>query len=221
MFQLSPYDSALDDICYNILDLFCTTTVEKDFSGVLFSESTDRTCQWQWIPEGSVVFSYGRHYEIFFELELRKITSNCCFIFGLNDMEQSQKTQLRLSELCAKSRRAKINGTTGEESNKYTTDYLMDLNDLGKVEILRMDIEGDGMDSLPEFLEKHHPAQILTTMHYSPPKMASLLNLFSRQGYWLFSHEIDGMFHDICAFSFIHISGFTRYGAVPLARFLS
>ncbi|EYB92169.1 hypothetical protein Y032_0197g1578 [Ancylostoma ceylanicum] len=173
------------------------------------------------IPEGSVVFSYGRHYEIFFELELRKITSNCCFIFGLNDMEQSQKTQLRLSELCAKSRRAKINGTTGEESNKYTTDYLMDLNDLGKVEILRMDIEGDGMDSLPEFLEKHHPAQILTTMHYSPPKMASLLNLFSRQGYWLFSHEIDGMFHDICAFSFIHISGFTRYGAVPLARFLS
>ncbi|EPB77505.1 hypothetical protein ANCCEY_03414 [Ancylostoma ceylanicum] len=41
------------------------------------------------IPEGSVVFSYGRHYEIFFELELRKITSNCCFIFGLNDVSWS------------------------------------------------------------------------------------------------------------------------------------
>ncbi|KIH64118.1 hypothetical protein ANCDUO_05574, partial [Ancylostoma duodenale] len=111
------------------------------------------------IPKGSVVFSLGMSNEISFELELQSITNTCCFIFGFDGKEQSSATQHRLSQLRAKSRKAKISGTTEENNNKYTIDYLMKLENVTHVEILKADIEGAEMDALPGFLEKHHPAQ--------------------------------------------------------------
>ncbi|KIH53316.1 hypothetical protein ANCDUO_16559 [Ancylostoma duodenale] len=47
-----------------------------------------------------------------------------------------------LSKLGAKTRKATITNTTDEENENYTLDYLMKLENITYIEILKMDIEG-------------------------------------------------------------------------------
>ncbi|KAL6730432.1 hypothetical protein Aduo_001409 [Ancylostoma duodenale] len=95
------------------------------------------------IPQGSVVISLGVHNEISFESDLQNITNTCCFILGFDDKEQSPKTQQRLSELRGRSIKANISGITEEQKGSHTIDYLMKVENVTRVEILKMDIEGD------------------------------------------------------------------------------
>ncbi|VDM63548.1 unnamed protein product, partial [Angiostrongylus costaricensis] len=58
--------------------------------------------------------------------------------------------------------------------------------------------------------------QIMIEIHGTPFETASLLQFISHQGYWLLFHEINGAFHNLCEFSFIHEAAFSRYGATPM-----
>ncbi|KAJ1358304.1 hypothetical protein KIN20_016706 [Parelaphostrongylus tenuis] len=58
-------------------------------------------------------------------------------------------------------------------------------------------------------------------IHGTPFETASLLRVISRRGYWLYSYEINGAWHNLCEFSFIHEKAFTRYGAIPMAKYLN
>uniref|UniRef100_A0A183GNI0 Methyltranfer_dom domain-containing protein n=1 Tax=Heligmosomoides polygyrus TaxID=6339 RepID=A0A183GNI0_HELPZ len=62
--------------------------------------------------------------------------------------------------------------------------------------------------------------QVLIEIHGSPADTVSLLRKISSQGYWLYSYEINGAWHHLCEFSFIHKSAFKRYGVTPVARYL-
>ncbi|EYB92163.1 hypothetical protein Y032_0197g1574 [Ancylostoma ceylanicum] len=178
-------------------------------------------CNPFWIPKDSFVFSLGLHDEISFEAELQRITNQCCYIIGFDRLKQKAQTQQMLSSIRAKSKKAWISNTTDEEKENYTIDYLMKLENITHIEVLKMDIEGSELDVLPGFLEEHHPAQIMVEVHHSSSMTARLLQCISRQGYWLFSHEINGAFHHVSEYSFIHESVFPRYGASPISRYLN
>uniref|UniRef100_A0A0K0D7P4 Methyltransferase n=1 Tax=Angiostrongylus cantonensis TaxID=6313 RepID=A0A0K0D7P4_ANGCA len=63
--------------------------------------------------------------------------------------------------------------------------------------------------------------KIMIEIHGTPYETATLLRLISNHGYWLYSYEINGAWHSLCEFSFIHESAFTRYDATPMARYLN
>ncbi|KAE9413226.1 hypothetical protein Angca_001242, partial [Angiostrongylus cantonensis] len=58
--------------------------------------------------------------------------------------------------------------------------------------------------------------KIMIEIHGTPYETATLLRLISNHGYWLYSYEINGAWHSLCEFSFIHESAFTRYDATPM-----
>ncbi|KHJ79642.1 hypothetical protein OESDEN_20706, partial [Oesophagostomum dentatum] len=171
------------------------------------------------IPEKSIVFSLGLHNEISFEKELQRITNNCCYIYGYDYFRQKDKTIRELTEV----RAVTIAPRTNEKKDEYTIDYLMELENVTSIEILKMDIELAEHGVLPPFLDKQRPAQVMVEIHTYPSElvvMAKLVHEIARRGYSLISYEINGAHHDCSEFSFIHESAFERYGAIPMARFL-
>uniref|UniRef100_A0A0N4VZF8 DUF1266 domain-containing protein n=2 Tax=Haemonchus TaxID=6288 RepID=A0A0N4VZF8_HAEPC len=48
-----------------------------------------------------------------------------------------------------------------------------------------------------------------------------LLRDIGSQGYWMYSYEINGAWHNLCEYSFIHESAFNQYGVTPLAKYLN
>lgn len=115
---------------------------------------------------------------------------------------------------------ATIAAASDESRNEYTIDDLMNIEGITDFEILKIDIEGSEFQVIPPLLQRHKPAQVLIEIHGSPADTVSLLRKISSQGYWLYSYEINGAWHHLCEFSFIHKSAFKRYGVTPVARYL-
>ncbi|KAK6729718.1 hypothetical protein RB195_006647 [Necator americanus] len=178
---------------YNILvpEVYCPVKVRVGRA----SDGGKWMCDPFRIPEKSVIFSLGYRKEASFEKELQKI-----------------------KEFRMVSKKAKICCKTDEKYDVYTLGDLMKLQNITEIEILKVDIEGAEHDVMPRFLQERQPAQVIIEIHSSSSEMAKLLLDISRQGYWLYWHEINAGLHIVCEFSFLHESAFDRYNAVPLAR---
>ncbi|EYB92160.1 hypothetical protein Y032_0197g1572 [Ancylostoma ceylanicum] len=150
------------------------------------------------IPKKSIVLSNGMRTGESFQAQLQNITNGCCHILDFVSTDLKELSS-RYATTC-----------TTELANQEYTKYI---------EIL--DIEGRELEALPMFLVRRRPAQIMVRIHSSVSTMALLLQLISLKGYWLFSHEIDGLDHEICGFYFVHESAFERYGVTPIARYLN
>ncbi|KAE9414214.1 hypothetical protein Angca_000652, partial [Angiostrongylus cantonensis] len=173
------------------------------------------------IPPQCSIISLGLYNEVTFEQELQYVINNRCNIYAYDMNEQLPKTIDILEKIRTKSRVATISSTTDEKKNMYTVEYLMKLEGISEFEILKVDIEGSEFDVIPPLLHRHKPAQIMIEIHGTPSETASLLRVISNQGYWLYSYEINGAWHNLCDFSFLHETAFTRYGAIPMAKYLN
>ncbi|RCN46740.1 hypothetical protein ANCCAN_07182 [Ancylostoma caninum] len=172
------------------------------------------------IPIGCTIFSLGLFNEVTFEMELQYILNNRCKIFAYDSNEQATATLDVLKTIRTKAMKATIGSETDTSRQSYTIEDLMNMESVNNIEIFKIDIEGSEFAVVPAFLKKHKPAQILIEIHGTPAEMVTLLNDISRQGYWLYSHEINGAWHNLCEFSFIHEKAFERYGATPMAKYL-
>ncbi|CAJ0592620.1 unnamed protein product [Cylicocyclus nassatus] len=185
------------------------------------SDGGKRICNPFRIPYGSIVLSYGINTDVTFEEELQRITMSCCTIFGY-DSEQNSKTKYLYSRIPnTHLRKARIANFDYEANDTYTMKTLMKIDNVTAVEILKIDLENTEHKVLPQFLDSYRPRQIMVEIHgRNTSQVAILLQKISLHGYWLFSHEINGGYHKLCEYSFIHESAFDRYKAIPMAKYL-
>ncbi|KAE9412910.1 hypothetical protein Angca_001056, partial [Angiostrongylus cantonensis] len=93
------------------------------------------------IPLQCKVVSLGLYNEVTFERELQYITNSRCIIYGYDMNEQSPETKEILGRIRTKTRKATISNTTDVTRNMYTLNYLMKLESISELEILKADIE--------------------------------------------------------------------------------
>ncbi|KAK6039236.1 hypothetical protein COOONC_23259, partial [Cooperia oncophora] len=172
------------------------------------------------IPPKCNILSVGVYNEITFEQEFQHITDHRCKLFVYDMNEQSDRTTAILKKMNAGVRVAEISIETNEHKKQYTIDDLMKLEGITSFEILKLDIEGSELQVVPLLLQKHKPAQILIEVHGTPSETVYLLRDISRQGYWMYSYEINGAWHHLCEYSFIHETAFNQYGVTPMAKYL-
>ncbi|ETN69052.1 hypothetical protein NECAME_01162 [Necator americanus] len=158
------------------------------------------------IPDGCAIISLGLFNEVTFEQELQYIINKRCKIFAYDSQQQAPHTLKLLESIRTKAMKATISAETDVSKQRYAIEDLMVMEGVRSIEILKIDIEV--------------LFQIMIEIHGTPAEMVTLLTKISRQGYWLYSYEINGAWHNLCEFSFIHESAFERYGATPLAKFL-
>ncbi|VDM77201.1 unnamed protein product [Strongylus vulgaris] len=131
--------------------------------------------------------------------------------------KQTKKTEALLKKIRTKAMKATIAAETDTSANQYSLEDLMAMENVKHIEIFKIDIED-------RYFHTSSPLnlllQILIEVHGTPAEMITLINEISRRGYWLYSYEINGAWHNLCEFSFLHEDAFSRYGATPMAKYL-
>ncbi|KHJ99823.1 hypothetical protein OESDEN_00162 [Oesophagostomum dentatum] len=192
------------------------------------------------VPDTCTVFSVGLFNEVTFEQELYYVSRNRCRIFAYDKNKQSRPTLEVLKSMHAKVREVLVGATTDASSNQYALKDLMELEGVTEIDILKVDIEsmcatydisyfwkrrsklsGSEFAALPDFLREYTPAQILVEIHGKPARDVKLLNFISHRGYWLYSYEVNGYYHNLTEYSFIHDQAMRQYGAVGMAKYLN
>ncbi|VDL70235.1 unnamed protein product [Nippostrongylus brasiliensis] len=135
-------------------------------------------------PTNCNIISLGMNNQITFEEELQHMTGNRCRLFAYD-----MAGKVELSDI------------TDQEKNQYTIEDLMKMEEISKLEILKVDL--------------------LIEIHGTPYETTTLLRDIATLGYWLYSYEINGAWPNLCEFSFIHENAFKRYHVTPLAQYLS
>ncbi|KAK6033321.1 hypothetical protein OSTOST_00458 [Ostertagia ostertagi] len=167
------------------------------------------------------ILSLGMYNEITFEQELQHITDQRCKVFAYDMNKQENRTLALLKRIKVGVRMAEVSAETNEFKKQYTVEDLMKFEGISNFEILKIDIEGSEFQVMPPLLRKYKPAQILIEIHGTPSETVWLLRDISSQGYWMYSYEINGAWHHLCEYSFIHESAFNQYGVTPIAKYLN
>ncbi|KHJ99914.1 hypothetical protein OESDEN_00099 [Oesophagostomum dentatum] len=113
------------------------------------------------IPDGCVIFSLGMYNEVTFEQELQYITNKRCSVYAYDSNEQAPATLKLLETIRTKAMKATIAAETDIAKEHYTINDLMVMENVDKIEIFKIDIEGSEFTVIPGFLAKHKPAQII------------------------------------------------------------
>ncbi|CAJ0605165.1 unnamed protein product [Cylicocyclus nassatus] len=163
------------------------------------------------------IYSLGLMNEISFDVEIQNITGNTCKIYGYDQHEQSKGIKDAYSRMNGKLKAVFISN----EKGKRIQDFF-DENGDNFADILKIDIEGAEHNVLIPFLsdEKYKVCQVLIEIHGQGNSQLHLLVSIAKQGYALFSYEVNGWTMAACEYSFIHMSCLKQYGAVELKRYL-
>ncbi|CAJ0605164.1 unnamed protein product [Cylicocyclus nassatus] len=163
------------------------------------------------------IYSLGLDDEISFDVQIQNITGNTCKIYGYDQQEQSKGTKDAYSRMNGKLKAVLISNEKGNRIQDF-----FDENGDKFTDILKIDIEGAEHNVLIPFLsnKKYKVCQILIEIHGQADAQLHLLVLIAKQGYALFSYEINGGAMSACEYGFIHMSCLKQYEAVELKRYL-
>uniref|UniRef100_A0A914P0F9 Methyltransferase domain-containing protein n=1 Tax=Panagrolaimus davidi TaxID=227884 RepID=A0A914P0F9_9BILA len=165
----------------------------------------------QSLPE-CVVYSLGIAEDPSFEESFQNFTQNKCLVRSFDKDLQSSKTMKRISAANGIFMKALIAGKTNKSKNHYTFKDIMNTFGDTRVDILKIDIEGAEFDIQDELISVPI-CQILIEIHGKSAKHTlQLLQKFSINGFYLFSYEINGRYHQLSEYSFIHQDCFKDYG---------
>ncbi|CAI4232811.1 unnamed protein product [Auanema sp. JU1783] len=202
---------------YNALvpELFCSNKVRLGTVG----DGGKWICSPHRLPTNCVVLSLGINNMISFDEEIQEVSEKRCRLLAFDSFAQSKSTMDRLKTLNGNFVKAMIgNGRGGTE----TLSDLLKRQQIDKVEILKMDIEGYEFDTIIPFVEEFRVAQILVEVHQQNGAFGKvrILKELSKLGYWFCNQEINGRYHELVELLLVHESQFQRYEAYPLARYL-
>ncbi|VDM80973.1 unnamed protein product [Strongylus vulgaris] len=93
------------------------------------------------IPKNSTVLSLGLAQDVSFEVELEKITMECCSIFAYDSRESGKVKRIFADVPRAHLRKAYIDVFDDEAKDIYTLESLMKMDNIKAVELLKMDLE--------------------------------------------------------------------------------
>ncbi|VDN51951.1 unnamed protein product [Dracunculus medinensis] len=171
--------------------------------------------------ENCFILSLGINNEISFEEEIQEISGKRCSLYAFDMNDQDEDIRERLKKANAIFQIAKISNFTNENFRTYTVHHLLKLYNLSALEILKIDIEGYEFQVIPSLILNGNICQILIEIHGTTSMGIELLGLFSRNGYNLFSYEVNPGFYLLAEFSLIHDSCLEKYDVKPLAKYLS
>ena len=168
------------------------------------------------------IYSLGINNDPSFDEKLQRFLNKKCKLRSIDKGAQKEGTLKRIQDANGVFMKALISGTTNRSNDQYTfKDILQEFGD-NRVDILKIDIEGaeyaisDELISIPI-------CQILIEIHANNSlKTLTLLRKLSKNGFYLFSYEINGKFHHLSEYSFIHESCFKDYGVTTIyGKYLS
>ncbi|CAJ0934761.1 unnamed protein product, partial [Mesorhabditis belari] len=177
------------------------------------------------LPDNCVFYSLGINNNIQFEESLHQLINKKWDLIGVDQFTQYEATKARYIQINGKLFVGKI-GTKAEKESvgsnvTLTLEEVYKLNKHTKIDLLKMDIEGAEKTVLPELLNFVKPCQILVETHDNKVATRTLLAQISKQGYWLYSWEVNEGDLQACEYSFIHESCVEKFGVWRLARYLS
>ncbi|TKR80038.1 hypothetical protein L596_014173 [Steinernema carpocapsae] len=205
------------DNLYNVAapEVFCPGLVRI---GAL-SDGGKWICNPQMIPNPCAIYSLGINNEHSFESEIFELTK--CHVHGFDKDKMGQATLDVYKSINATIMPAFLAKETNESIGHYSFSDIVKMHNHSKIDILKIDIEGGEYDVADQIVQVPI-CQILIELHWESKKMLGVLETFSKGGFYLFSHEINGGTLKASEFSLIHESCLKDYGVeVVLGRYLS
>lgn len=151
-----------------------------------------------------VIFSLGIRNDPSFDESIQTLLNLHCELISVDQSKQKADTLNRLKKVNGKFMQAFVADKTDEIKNHYTLKDIMDKNDHTSIDILKIDIEGSEYKVADEMLSIPI-CQILIEAHSnSSQKHYELLNKISQHNFYLYSYEINGKYHYLSEYSFIH-----------------
>uniref|UniRef100_A0AC34R184 Methyltransferase domain-containing protein n=2 Tax=Panagrolaimus sp. JU765 TaxID=591449 RepID=A0AC34R184_9BILA len=222
-------DSADFGILYNVLvpEVFCSDLVRV---GTVVDGG-----KWICNPvqvrnlDKCTVYALGVNNDPSFEEDFQKFTHQKCFLRSFDKDMQNQNTLDRIKNVNDRIKnvngvfkKALITSKPDHSKDMYTFKDLLQFFGDSKIDILKIDIEGFEFE-IKEELVSVPMCQILIEVHGKTSRIAlDFLIFLSKHGFYLFSYEINGFWHDLSEYSFIHESCLNDYDVnVVYGRYLS
>ncbi|TKR59824.1 hypothetical protein L596_029440 [Steinernema carpocapsae] len=202
---------------YNSLvpEVFCPGLVRIGY----IADGGKWVCSPHMVRKPCAIYSLGISNEYSFEDQIYEQTK--CGIHGFDKDEMKPETVEAYKRMNATIMPALIAKETNVTARHYSFADIIKMYDHSRIDILKIDIEGAEYEVSNQIVSVPI-CQILIEMHGEAKKMMSLLEKFSKSGFYLFHHEINGAYISACEYSLIHESCLKEYGVeVVLGRYLS
>lgn len=172
--------------------------------------------------DACTVYSLGVRNEPSFEEEFARFTHNKCIIRSVDKSDQTPQTLERIKNSNGMFMKGLISSEVNKSMNSYNLKSLLEIFNDGKIDILKIDIEGFEYEIIDELVTTPI-CQILIEVHgKTPMRTIEFLRKLSQSGYYLFSYEINGGHTTLSEYSFIHQNCLNRYGVnIIFGRYLS
>ncbi|KAI1702760.1 methyltransferase domain-containing protein [Ditylenchus destructor] len=168
------------------------------------------------------IYSLGINNEPSFEESLQTYVGRKCSLRCFDKDDQKPETNQRIKTSNGVFMKALISSTTDIKSSQYSFSDLLPKFGDKRIDILKVDIEEaefliqDQFLAVPicQLLIEVHPRSALDALNF--------LRKLSKHGFYLFSYEINGAYHYLCEYSFIHENCFEDYGVKTIfGKYLS
>ncbi|KAI1697267.1 methyltransferase domain-containing protein [Ditylenchus destructor] len=168
------------------------------------------------------IYSLGINNEPSFEESLQTYVGHQCSLRCIDKDDQTPETIQRIKESNGVFMKALIDATTVESKSQYSFSDLLYVFGDNRIDILKVDIESaeflieDQFLSVPvcQLLIEVHPRSALQALNF--------LKKMSKHGFYLFSYEINGAYHTLSEYSFIHENCLDEYGVKTIyGRYLN
>ncbi|CAJ0917601.1 unnamed protein product, partial [Mesorhabditis belari] len=167
------------------------------------------------MPSGCAIMSLGVAGDPSFEKEMQLLTKQKCSVQSYDKRDPGPVIE-GMEKINAFFTKALISVRDDPENNIRSIQGEMKRLNIDRIEILKIDIEGSEFSVIPELISVVDICQILIEIHGKPKKVIELISEMARKGYRIFSYEINGAWHHLSEYSFIHESCIEQYEATPL-----
>ncbi|TKR72143.1 hypothetical protein L596_019645 [Steinernema carpocapsae] len=171
------------------------------------------------MPKPCAIYSLGINNEYSFETEIYSLTK--CHIHGFDKDQMGSGTVEAYKRINATIMPAYLAKETNASLGRYSFSDIAKMHNHSKIDILKIDIEGGEYDVADQIVQVPI-CQILIELHGAAKQMMGALETFSKSGFYLFHHEINGGNLKASEFSLIHESCLKDYAVeLVLGRYLS
>uniref|UniRef100_A0AC35GB76 Methyltransferase domain-containing protein n=1 Tax=Panagrolaimus sp. PS1159 TaxID=55785 RepID=A0AC35GB76_9BILA len=168
------------------------------------------------------IYSLGTYNDPSFEEDFQTFLSNKCKLRCVDKDEQNPDTIKRIEDVNGVFKKAFIGSKTNASENMLKFSNLLSEFRDRRIDILKIDIEGGEFDIIDELVSVPM-CQILIEVHGKTAEQTlELLQALSKNGFYLFSYEVNGFWHELSEYSFIHEKCFTLFNIQTVyGKFLS
>ncbi|KAE9546441.1 hypothetical protein FO519_010347 [Halicephalobus sp. NKZ332] len=168
-----------------------------------------------------ILYSLGIANNPTFEEEFARFTNKKCYIRGVDKEEQYAQTLTAIKESNGSIIKTLVSPETNKSADSHTVKSIMRIFNDKKIDILKVDIE-ESEYIIDELLTIPICQMLIKTRTSTPTQSLEILKKISKEGYYLFSHEINSDYPTLCEYSFIHESCLRDYGVnIILGKYLS